>query len=37
MSKFGSVFGPMMDAMLNYREALGYSRASHERGSVKFR
>ena len=30
MSEFGSVFAPALEAMLNYRAALGFSRKTYE-------
>lgn len=36
MSRFISVFSPSLDAMLSYREALGFSRTSHESSLMNF-
>jgi len=36
MSKFGSAFASALDDMLDYREALGYSRRTHEASLISF-
>lgn len=36
MSKFSSVFMPVLESMLNYRQALGFSRLSHEANLISF-
>ena len=36
MSKFSSNLAPLMEAMLGYKEALGYSRQSYESGMLNF-
>jgi len=36
MSKFVSVFAPTMDGMFDYREALGFSRQTHEANLLSF-